>query len=153
MRNPSPRNASANLTILPTKVDLSPSQIDGVLITPEDGAGAGAGVGGTASTREAQADKPEREGLREDVSLSFSVGGGALDEGAARDGGPQCWTDEEGKGRCLPTVFFLGVSKCGEPQDIEWGGVGRFPVLISSPVWLVGGSCLYQGRMCSCCGH
>lgn len=30
------------------------------------------------------------------------------------DGRPRCEKDEEGENRCLPTVFFIGVSKCGE---------------------------------------
>lgn len=30
------------------------------------------------------------------------------------DGKARCWTDEAGNSRCLPTVFFFGVSKCGE---------------------------------------
>lgn len=31
-----------------------------------------------------------------------------------QDGRPRCAEDEEGESRCLPTVFFIGVSKCGE---------------------------------------
>ena len=31
------------------------------------------------------------------------------------DGRPRCFVDEAELRRCLPTVFFLGVSKCGEP--------------------------------------
>lgn len=30
------------------------------------------------------------------------------------DGKARCWTDEVGNSRCLPNVFFFGVSKCGE---------------------------------------
>lgn len=30
------------------------------------------------------------------------------------DGRPRCLEDEEGENRCLPTAFFIGVSKSGE---------------------------------------
>lgn len=33
------------------------------------------------------------------------------------DGDPRCFLDEEGRSWCLPTVFFLGVSKCGETDS------------------------------------
>ncbi|CAM9626157.1 unnamed protein product [Scytosiphon promiscuus] len=33
---------------------------------------------------------------------------------------PRCWTDSEGKGRCLPSVFFFGVSKCGTTSLSNW---------------------------------
>lgn len=128
-RNRSTRKKTANQAILPTNVDPSPSQVDGVLTTlstgDEDGAGAAAGVGGAAPG-----------GLRENDSPSFS--GGGLGEGAARDGRPRCWTDEEGKSRCLPTVFFLGVSKCGEIPKKVLSQAGPFP-------------CCHAGPTVACC--
>ena len=30
------------------------------------------------------------------------------------DGWPRCLEDEKGESSCLPTAFFIGVSKCGE---------------------------------------
>lgn len=149
-RNPSTPTKTTSQVILPTKVDLSPIQVDGVLITPGDGDGDGAGagaaapaallwVGGADSTRGAQADQPEREGLEDGA-------GGGLGEGAARDGKPRCWTDEEGKSRCLPTVFFFGVSKCGELKIPNGGGGRRFAVLTCSRVWCsCRVRCLYHG--------
>eukprot|EP00752_Nemacystus_decipiens_P003848 g3540.t1 len=123
-QNPSTLQNSAKPAIWPTQANWLPSRVDGVLVAPaapEEGGGAdgaAAGIGGAASARGAQAYRPERAGLREDASLSSS--GGSLGEGAARDGRPRCWTDEEGKGRCLPTVFFFGVSKCGTTSLSNW---------------------------------
>ncbi|CAN0137129.1 unnamed protein product, partial [Laminaria digitata] len=36
------------------------------------------------------------------------------------DGEPRCVEDEEGESRCLPTVFFIGVSKCGTTSLSNW---------------------------------
>lgn len=38
----------------------------------------------------------------------------ALSRELLSDGRPRCEEDDEGESRCLPTVFFIGVSKCGE---------------------------------------
>ena len=123
-RNPSTRKAPSSRGISsPEEVGSSPSQTqaNGVLTARKDGdeggAGAAAGIPGAASAPgAAQANsqqQPERrEELREEASHLLS--GGGLGEGVDGDGEPRCWTDEEGRGRCLPTVFFFGVSKCGE---------------------------------------
>lgn len=53
------------------------------------------------------------EGGAEQLSRSF-LSSEELEMEVVADGGARCWTDGEGEPRCLPTVFFLGVSKCGE---------------------------------------